>query len=78
MDIFQPNLFSDRSITLEYILRKDNNWEQFKSLYGNKLRSVIIKEVEKMLNCCKPKSGFATFICLNCGKTKIVPFTCKR
>ena len=77
MDIFQPNLFSDRSITLEYILRKDNNWEQFKSLYGNKLRSVIIKEVEKMLNCCKPKSGFATFICLNCGKTKIVPFTCK-
>lgn len=77
MDIFQPNLFSDRSITFEYILRKDSNWEQFKSLYGNKLRPVIIKEVEKMLNCCNPKGGFATFICLHCGETKIIPFSCK-
>ena len=66
-----------RDITFEYILRVDNNWEQFKSLYGNQLRPVIIDEVEKMLKCCNPENGFATFICLSCGETKIIPFSCK-
>lgn len=53
-------------ISFEYILKVDNNWEQFKSLYGKKLRSVVVREVEKMLLCRDPKGGFATYICTSC------------
>jgi hypothetical protein len=76
----QQNLFHDsdsQEITFEYILRADNNWKQFKSLYGNQLRPVIIDEVEKMLKCCTSQNGFATYICLYCGETKTIPFSCK-
>ena len=62
--------------TFDYILKVDNNWGQFKSLYGKNLRPVVIKEVEKMLLCRDPKGGFATYLCLSCGETKIIPFSC--
>ena len=63
-------------ISFEYILKVDNNWGQFKSLYGKKLRSVVVREVEKMLLCRDPKGGFATYICTSCGETKTMPLSC--
>ena len=33
--------------------------------------------MEKMLDCKNPKNGFATYLCLDCGEDKKVPFTCK-
>lgn len=73
----QYNLFNDSSLSFEYILKADNNWILFKSLYSHKLRPETIQEVEKMLLCCNPKNGFATFICTHCGHTKKIPFSCK-
>jgi hypothetical protein len=49
-------------LSFEYILKVDNNWQEYKVLYGNKLRLVVIKEVEKMLLCRDPKGGFATYL----------------
>lgn len=63
-------------LTFDYILKVDNNWKQFKTLYGKKLRPIVIKEVEKMLLCRDPKGGFATYICISCGETKTIPFSC--
>lgn len=73
----QQDLFGNSSLSFEYILKTDNNWTLFKSLYSHKLRPDIIQEVEKMLLCCNPKNGFATFICTHCGHTKKIPFSCK-
>lgn len=36
-----------------------------------------IEEVEKMLDCGDFKNGFATFICVNDGEIKRIPFSCK-
>ena len=56
-------------LTFDYILKVDNNWKQFKALYGKKIRPIVIKEVEKMLLCRDPKGGFATYLCTFCGET---------
>ena len=66
----------NEGISFEYILKVDNNWERFKVLYGKRVRSVVIKEVEKMLLCRDPKGGFATYICTSCGETKKMPLSC--
>ncbi|MBM3212827.1 hypothetical protein FJZ33_11445 [Candidatus Poribacteria bacterium] len=36
------------------------------------LRQEEIDEVEKMLRCKDPRYGFATYICLICGRQKII------
>lgn len=65
------------NLSFESILKKDNNWILFKQLFKDELSQDTIHEVEKMLNCCTPECGFATYICTYCGKTKTVPFSCK-
>jgi len=77
MDPFQTEIVSANPITFEEILTADDNWQQFKSIYGHELRPVIIHEVEKMLNCRDMKAGYATFICLHCGQTRNIAFSCK-
>lgn len=73
----QHDLFNDQPLSFEYILKTDNNWTLFKSLSAHKLRPETIQEVEKMLLCCNPQNGFATFICTHCGHTKKIHFSCK-
>lgn len=68
---------SNNQLSFKYILTTDNNWTFFKSMYHKELREDVIQEVEKMLICCNPKNGFATYICPNCGQTITVPFSCK-
>jgi len=64
-------------LSFKYLLKVDNNWEQFKNFYSSQLRPIEIQEVEKMLNCGSRENGFATYICPHCGKQKIIPFSCK-
>jgi hypothetical protein len=42
-----------------------------------KSQLIQVAEVKKMLHCGDPAYGFATYICLNCGETKRVAFSCK-
>jgi hypothetical protein len=63
-------------LSFDYILKVDNNWQEFKALYEKELRPVVIKEVEKMLLCRDPKGGFATYLCTCCGETKVIPLSC--
>lgn len=67
----------DTELSFESILKRDNNWLLFKELYKDELSEDIIHEVEKMLKCCSPECGFATYICPHCGITKRIPFSCK-
>lgn len=67
----------DSELSFEAILKKDNNWNLFKELYRDKLPENVIRETEKMLNCCTPECGFAKYICPSCGNIKTIPFSCK-
>lgn len=60
-------------------LRKifEDHWDEFVKLYGNKIRKVVFKEVEKMMNCGDIKNGYIEYTCLSCGESKKVAFRCR-
>jgi hypothetical protein len=55
----------------------NNNWAQFVTKYGKRVRAVVLKEIEKFRTCGEPKQGFKTFACEGCGEIKIVAYRCK-
>jgi len=66
-------------LTVATIFLIDDNWKVFKeyrNIIGKPLRQEEIDEVEKMLRCKDPRYGFATYICLTCGRQKIIGFSC--
>lgn len=53
-------------------------WDDF--LHDNPnivIRDIVHKEVEKLISCKTFHTGFYSYQCTDCGKTKNVPFTCK-
>jgi len=65
------------TLTFKRILELDGNLEKYKEEYEKSITKSQIEEIEKMLECRDPKKGFATYLCLQCGEDKKVPFTCK-
>lgn len=53
------------------------HWEAFIQKYGERVRSVVVKEVEKFHKCGDPKCGFKLLVCEACHDLKIVPYRCK-
>ena len=51
------------------------NWEKFVQKYT--VRSVVKKEVEKMLSCRELNKGYKEYHCPECGEKRFVAFTCK-
>ena len=69
----------ETKLTVTTIFLIDDNWKIFKEhreIIGKPLRQEEIEEVEKMLRCKDPRYGFATYVCLSCGRQKIVGFSC--
>lgn len=62
--------------TFKQIFR--DHWEEFKAVnpcYNNKLYNTTVR---KMLDCGDPdKMGFVRYICMNCGETRVIGFSCK-
>ena len=68
----------ERKFTIKEIFQE--NWDEFKkemNQKGKPIRSVINKEVEKIIDCQNPKKGHAIYLCPECDRVKHVPFTCK-
>src|SRR5271166_3605002 len=63
--------------TVKGIIGDGDNWLRYKQEYAGQVSADQMAEVEKMLCCGDPSQGFATYICLNCGETVRVCFTCK-
>jgi len=59
------------------IVQDKDNWERYKVVYAGQVSADQVAEVEKMLGCRDAKNGFASHICLKCGETVQVPFSCK-
>ena len=64
-------------LTFKAIVQDKDNWMRYQTVYADRVSAHQIAEVEKMLNCGNPKNGFATYICLKCGETARVCFSCK-
>ena len=63
--------------TFKAIVSDEDNWARYQEAYQGKVTPHQIAEVEKMLGCGDPANGYVTYICLNCGETKPVCFSCK-
>ena len=63
--------------TFKAIVSDGTNWAEYQAAYEGQVTRHQIAEVEKMLGCGDPANGYATYICLNCGETKQVCFSCK-
>lgn len=53
-----------------------DNWQKFLSL-GFILRAVVLKEVQKIMDCGNPDFGYTLYLCEHCNTFKHVPFRCK-
>lgn len=53
-----------------------DNWDEFEQLNRGNIRSVVYKEIKKMLNCDSLDIGYIEFKC-TCGEIKKVGFRCK-
>lgn len=56
---------------------ENRHWDKFLVKNKKKIRSVVIKEVDKFKNCGNPKNGFKLFVCEGCNDTRHVPYRCK-
>ncbi len=66
-----------RGITFKEIVSDGDNWQRYQVAYQEQVTPHQVAEVEKMLHFGDPVFGFATYICLNCGETRRVTFSCK-
>ncbi|UOQ86668.1 IS91 family transposase [Gracilibacillus salinarum] len=67
----------ETNILKEMLFDDHQHWETFKETYGDRIRPVVIKEVEKFRDCGDMKKGFKLFVCEGCHETKHVPYRCK-
>jgi hypothetical protein len=65
------------NILWQIFFDEHNNWDRFVTFYGKRIRSVVIKEVEKVLHCGDPKHGFKLFVCEGCHEIRILPYRCR-
>ena len=65
------------NILREIFFDKHRHWETFVEKHGERVRSNVIKEVEKFHRCGDPKHGFKLLVCEACHDVRIVPFRCK-
>lgn len=63
--------------TFKRIVQDRDNWERYQEEYEGQVTPHQLAEVEKMLGCRDPRNGYATYICMACGETERVPFSCK-
>lgn len=64
-------------LSFKMILCLNNNWKMYLKSGTYTIREVEKREVEKMLSCMDPEKGHSVYMCTECGKTKVVPHSCK-
>lgn len=53
-----------------------DHWNDFSKFYTGSIRSVVKKEVAKVIGCGEISNGFSFYVCPDCGHYKFVPFRC--
>ena len=65
------------NILRQIFFDENQHWESFKRKHGERIRPVVIKEVERFRDCGNPKNGFKLFVCEGCNDPRKVPYRCK-
>lgn len=65
------------NILRDIFFGKHKHWETFSEKHKERLRAIVIKEVEKFHRCGDPKNGFKLLVCEGCQDVRIVPYRCK-
>jgi predicted Zn-dependent protease with MMP-like domain len=53
------------------------NWDEFVALFGDRIRKVVVEEVEKMMGCGDIENGYLEYSCQKCGEIKKIGFRCR-
>lgn len=69
-------VYVKKRLTINAIFSDNDNWEIFKVLHAEELRSVEVNEVEKMLSCQDESRGYQIYHCPNCNEVRVVHFGC--
>lgn len=67
----------EKNILKRIFFDGNQHWEAFKEKHGDRVRPIVIKEVEKFRDCGDPKNGFKLYVCEGCQDVRHVPFRCK-
>lgn len=54
-----------------------DHWPGFVLKYQDRIRPIVLKEVQKFVGCGDPKNGFKLLVCEGCHDMKRVPYRCK-
>ena len=65
-----------RNILWQIFFDPRENWQKFVEKFGNRIRPVVLKEVEKFRHCGDPKQGFKLFVCEGCNDVKHLVYRC--
>ena len=67
----------EKNILKRIFFDKHNHWNKFLLKHENKVRRVVIKEIDKFKGCGKVVNGFKLFVCEGCHDVKKVAYRCK-
>ncbi|MBP1970749.1 hypothetical protein J2Z83_002885 [Virgibacillus natechei] len=67
----------EKNILKQILFDENQHWGSFKKEHGDRIRPVVIKEVERFRDCGNPKNGFKLFVCEGCHDVRRVPYRCK-
>ncbi|MUK87451.1 hypothetical protein GMD78_03430 [Ornithinibacillus sp. L9] len=58
--------YKEKNILKRIFFNEHEHWPAFKRKYGDRIRPIVIKEVEKFLDCGNTQNGFKLFECECC------------
>lgn len=67
----------EKNILRRIFFDHHNHWDHFVEKHGERIRPVVMKEVNKFQDCGNPKNGFKLFVCEGCHDVRKVPYRCK-
>lgn len=53
------------------------HWDRFVDKYGEQIRPIVLKEIDKFRGCGDPKHGFILLVCEGCHDIRRIPYRCK-
>jgi hypothetical protein len=69
--------FMERNLLREIFFDHNQHWEAFKRKHGDRIRPIVIKEVEKFRDSGDFKNGFKLFVCEGCNDVRKSPIAVK-
>jgi len=67
----------ETNILKQILFDQHGHWDAFVKKHKNKIRTAVMKEVEKFRGCGDPKNGFKLLVCEGCHDVRRVPYRCK-